>query len=364
MLTKDFYFDLPDDLIAQYPSSVRGQDKLLVLERKNGNIIDSHMEKLTDFIEPNTLMIFNNSRVRYARCFAQKLSPCKDSSGNNDKKPVEFFLLNTVDIEKNNTQLWRAMVKPAKKQRVGNQYIFSDGTIGTIEENPCDTGTEFRTLSFSCPNGNDFLDESWFQVNGHIPLPPYIKRGDMADDSERYQNIYADVTGSVACPTAGLHFTQSMLDTLQECGVSVAYITLHVGLGTFLPIRTTHIEEHTMHNEVFTVDNATANLINNAKADGKNILAVGTTSVRALESAWDSKKSCVQSGTHATDIFLYPGAKFNVVNQLFTNFHTPESTLLMLVSAFAGKEHIFNAYRHAVDEKYRFFSYGDAMFIR
>ena len=213
-----------------------------------------------------------------------------------------------------------------------------------------------------------------FEKNGHIPLPPYIKRGDTEEDSERYQNVYANMTGSAACPTAGLHFTNEMLSRLDECGIDRAFVTLHVGLGTFLPVRESQIENHKMHEEWYTISNETATKINNAKKEGRPVLAVGTTSVRTLESAAQKiiknggipgkNAEWIQAGTSSTSIFMYPGYDFQVVDQMFTNFHTPESTLIMLVSAFAGRENILNAYNIAVQNKYRFFSYGDCMFIK
>ncbi len=361
MLTKDFYFDLPDELIAQHPSTVRGDDKLMVLSRSSGTVTHKAMKDLADLIEPNVLMVFNNSKVRRSRTYAEKIS--QNPNEQKSSKPVEFLVLENVTGEHTTTEQWRCMVKNAKKQKVGNEYRFLDGTIGTIVENEHDIGTEFRTLSFLLPNGETKLTESWFEKNGHIPLPPYIKRDDDDNDGERYQNVYAKETGSAACPTAGLHFTNELLEILQSKGVEIAYITLHVGLGTFLPVRAEKIEEHTMHREYYEITKECAEKINKAKSDGKKILAVGTTSVRALESSWDSEKKCIIPGTKSTAIFIRPGYKFNTVDQLFTNFHTPESTLLMLVSAFAGKEEIFDAYKNAIEHKYRFFSYGDAMLI-
>ena len=207
------------------------------------------------------------------------------------------------------------------------------------------------------------MTEDWFERNGHIPLPPYIRREDTDVDSERYQTVYAKETGSAACPTAGLHFTEEMLSVLRAKGIELAWLTLHVGLGTFLPVRADNIEDHRMHEEVYTVPYDVAEQINRAKRDGRKILAVGTTSVRTLESASDDN-GVVQGGTGRTHIFMYPGYRFKVVDQMFTNFHTPESTLIMLVSAFAGRENILNAYRAAVQERYHFFSYGDAMLIK
>lgn len=346
MLLKEFDFNLPEELIAQHPSGIRGQDKLMLLNRKTGETEHHNMSDLPDLILPGTLMIFNNSKVRRARCYG-----IKETTG----REQEFMFLNQIDSTGNT---WNTMVKGAKKQKPGMRYTFPDGTTGTIIEREENTGTEFRALRFESP-----VTEEWFEKNGHIPLPPYIKREDTEEDSERYQNIYAKETGSAACPTAGLHFTEEMLSRLSEKGIERDFVTLHVGLGTFLPVREEKIEDHKMHEEAFTVSEATAEKINQAKKEGRPVLAVGTTSVRTLESACD-ENGIVKAGTSSTHIFMYPGYKFKVIDQMFTNFHTPESTLIMLVSAFAGREHILNAYRTAVENRYRFFSYGDAMFIR
>jgi len=346
MLLKEFDFNLPEELIAQHPSGIRGQDKLMLLNRKTGEIEHHKMDDLPELILPGTLMIFNNSKVRRARCYG-----IKETTG----REQEFMFLNQID-QTGNT--WNTMVKGAKKQKPGMRYKFPDGSIGTIFEHPENNGTEFRALHFDFP-----ITEEWFEKNGHIPLPPYIKREDTEEDSERYQNVYAKETGSAACPTAGLHVTEKMLTRLSEKGIEREFVTLHVGLGTFLPVREEKIEDHKMHEEVFTVPQTTADKINQAKKEGRPILAVGTTSVRTLESACD-KNGTVKAGTSSTHIFMYPGYKFKVIDQMFTNFHTPESTLIMLVSAFAGREHILNAYQKAVEQRYHFFSYGDAMFIR
>lgn len=346
MLLKEFDFNLPEELIAQHPSGIRGQDKLMLLNRKTGETEHHNMSDLPDLILPGTLMIFNNSKVRRARCYG-----IKETTG----REQEFMFLNQLDSTGNT---WNTMVKGAKKQKPGMRYTFPDGTTGTIIKRQENTGTEFRALRFESP-----VTEEWFEKNGHIPLPPYIKREDTEEDSERYQNIYAKETGSAACPTAGLHFTEEMLSRLSEKGIERDFVTLHVGLGTFLPVREEKIEDHKMHEEAFTVSEATAEKINQAKKEGRPVLAVGTTSVRTLESACD-ENGIVKAGTSSTHIFMYPGYRFKVIDQMFTNFHTPESTLIMLVSAFAGREHILNAYRTAVENRYRFFSYGDAMFIR
>ncbi|MCR5290504.1 MAG: tRNA preQ1(34) S-adenosylmethionine ribosyltransferase-isomerase QueA [Treponema sp.] len=346
MLRTDFYFDLPQELIAQHPSDVRGQDKLMLLGRTDGSIAHHVMQDLPDLIDPDTLMIFNDSRVRRARVYG-----IKESTG----REQEFMFLHQVDADGTS---WKVLVHNAKKQKPGMRYSFPDGSIGTIIQHEGDIGTELRTIHF------DFaLEETWFDHNGHIPLPPYIKRGDTNEDSERYQTVYAKNTGSAACPTAGLHFTKELFERLDAKGIERDFVTLHVGLGTFLPVREDTIEEHKMHEEVFTVSAEVAQKINQAKKDGRPILGVGTTSVRTLESAAD-EQGIVQPGTRGTRIFIYPGYTWKVVDQMFTNFHTPESTLIMMVSAFASREHILNAYKVAVDNKYHFFSYGDAMLIK
>lgn len=346
MKTSDFYFELPEELIAQKPCGTRGEDRLMELGRFDGKVTHHQMKDLPDLIAPGTLMIFNNSRVRRSRCYG-----IKEATG----REQEFMFLNQMNTE---GDTWNTMVKGAKKVKVGGTYKFADGSEGTIIETEGDEGTEFRSVKFPFR-----ITEEWFEKNGHIPLPPYIHRGDNEIDTERYQTVYAKETGSAACPTAGLHFTEEMLAKLRAKGIELEWITLHVGLGTFLPVRAENIEDHKMHEELFTVPYDVADKINKAKKEGRPILAVGTTSVRTLESACD-ENGVVKGGTNKTHIFMYPGYKFKVVDKMFTNFHTPESTLIMLVSAFAGRENILNAYKIAVQEKYRFFSYGDAMLIQ
>lgn len=343
MQTSEFYFELPEELIAQRPSGERGNDKLMFLNKTTGQVEHHKMEDLVDLVAPGTLMIFNDSRVRRSRCYG-----IKTTSG----REQEFMFLNPIG----DGSCWNTMVKGAKKVKVGNEYKFTDGSIGVIPE--VSEGSEFRTIKFDKP-----LDEAWFERNGHIPLPPYIRREDDDTDSERYQTVYARETGSAAAPTAGLHFTESLLQKLKDKGIELAWVTLHVGLGTFLPVREDNIEDHKMHTEYYTVSEETAAKVAKAKAEGRPVLAVGTTSVRTLESASDENGKLIP-GTRGTNIFMYPGYKFKVVDQMFTNFHTPESTLIMLVSAFAGKENIMSAYSQAVENKYRFFSYGDCMLIK
>ena len=257
MLTKDFYFDLPPELVAQHPPQVRGQDRLMLLDRATGQVAHHQMADLPSLIPSNALMVFNNSKVRRSRVYG-----IKDTTG----RPTEFLFLQPVEppAATGACCFWKTMVKNAKKQKSGHQYQFADGTVATIVENPSDTGTEFRTLAFPFP-----INEDWFEANGHIPLPPYIRREDTAEDSQRYQNVYATETGSAACPTAGLHFTTEMLETLDKAGIQKAWVTLHVGLGTFLPVRAERLEDHAMHYETYSVSPQTAQAVNQAKAEGR-----------------------------------------------------------------------------------------------
>lgn len=284
-------------------------------------------------------MVFNDSRVRKARIYGHPES---------GEGIVEFLLLDRLA-----PGLWRSMVKRSKRQRTGKRFAFPDGLYGEIV---AEDG-KFRHVRFDRD-----IDETWFERNGHIPLPPYIRREDAPEDAERYQTVFSRTTGSAAAPTAGLHFTDELLRVLQERGVQIAYITLHVGLGTFLPVRAENLEDHRMHEESYTVSEQTADSIERAIAETRPILAVGTTSVRTLESAWNG--TSIHRGSGRTSIFMYPGYRFKIVDRLFTNFHTPQSTLLMLVCAFAGVDAVLGAYDEAVRQRYRFFSYGDAMLIR
>jgi S-adenosylmethionine:tRNA ribosyltransferase-isomerase len=359
MQTKDFYFDLPEELIAQRPSLERGADRLLRLDRASGSYSDHEFPEIAELVAPGTLMVFNDSKVRRARVFATA-----DSSGNQ----AEFLLVACLNLRDSSrfpgtafSTIWKAMVRNAKRHKPGRTYTFPDGTHAQIIADPDGTtdNTEFRIVEFDRP-----IDDAWLETNGHLPLPPYIRREDELDDKDRYQTVYAKNIGSVAAPTAGLHFTEGILAELDSRGAERVSVTLHVGLGTFLPVRSETIEQHVMHEETYSVSKDVAEKITRAKKDGRPVLAVGTTSIRVLESAWDANESLLRPGESSTKIFIYPGYKFKVVDQVFTNFHTPESTLLMLVSAFAGKDHIFSAYRHAVEKQYRFFSYGDSMLIQ
>jgi S-adenosylmethionine:tRNA ribosyltransferase-isomerase len=344
--TDDFSFDLPEDLIAQQPPERRGESRLLVLDRATGRREHVAMRDIPNYVEPGTLMVFNDSRVRKARLYAE----ATDTGAR-----VEFLLLRRLGPDS-----WEAAATKLKKQRPGRRYAFPGGVQGEILDLPGDPGAT-RALRFSPP-----IDEAWLEEHGHIPLPPYIKREDALSDAERYQTVYAAATGSSAAPTAGLHFTPETLAALDKGGVERAFVTLHVGLGTFLPVRSESVEEHPMHVEEYSVPPATAAAFARAKAEGRPVLAVGTTSVRSLESAYEEGEGgpTLREGPGSTRIFIYPGYRFRAVDALFTNFHTPKSTLLMLVSAFAGREAILGAYAEAVERRYRFFSYGDAMLIR
>lgn len=354
MRTKDFYFDLPEHLIAQEPSASRGEDRLLVLDKLTGAVIDQQFKNFASLIPSNAVLVFNDSKVRKARVYATK-----DSTGNE----CEFLLIKPVPNSGGFIPgtLWKAMVRNPKRHRSGHRYTFADGTRASIiqDHQGILEGGEFRLLCFETP-----IDDTWLDVHGHVPLPPYISRADTLEDASRYQTVYAHTVGSVAAPTAGLHFTPEVLAYLTERGIESHRVTLHVGLGTFLPVRSEKIEDHHMHTESYVISEKTATAITRAKKEGRPIIAIGTTSIRTLESAWDVVEQRLRVGEGETNIFIYPGYTFKVVDQVFTNFHTPESTLLMLVSAFAGKETIFNAYKHAIAQKYRFFSYGDAMYIR
>ena len=343
MKTSHFSFELPEELIAQYPADRRGESRLMRLDRKNGSAEHFMISDLPQLLPENSLMVFNNSRVRKARIYG--------TSENGGK--VEFLLIKPE--EEGQTESWLAMVSKAKKQKPGKKYAFGNGLEGEI------TGIRdnYRLIKFSKP-----VDDSWLDMFGHIPLPPYIKREDEFSDSDRYQTVYSEKTGSIAAPTAGLHFTDTLLEKINQKGIDTAFLSLHVGMGTFLPVRSEDIRDHKMHSEDYEISEETAVKINNALSEKRPVIAVGTTSVRTLEAEADRLgRPGVEPGRRSTDIFIYPGKSFSIVNHMVTNFHTPESSLLMLVSAFAGKENIDNAYKIAVANKYRFFSYGDAMLI-
>ena len=346
MLTKDFYFDLPDSLIAQEPSEKRGEDRLLVLDKNTGEYKDMMMSDFPSLLPEDSVLVVNNSKVRKARTYAESV----ETGG-----VVEFIFLG-----KNGDGSWKAMVTKSKRQRKGKKFVWKDseGKAYVFAEIEKENEDGTRDVRFERD-----IDENFFQTLGHVPLPPYIKREDNWKDEKRYQTIYAKKEGSVAAPTAGLHFTPEIMEKIKERGIKIYEVTLHVGAGTFLPVRSEEIEDHHMHTESFEISKETLDGLNKAKMEGKTIVAVGTTSIRTLESA-SNEDGVLDKMKGDTSIFIYPGYRFKFVDNLLTNFHTPESTLLMLVSALAGKDHILASYRHAVEEKYRFFSYGDAMFIK
>ena len=361
MKADDFYFELPQRLIAQYPEEQRGQSRLMTLDRVTGTRSCRTVNELPEILNGNNflgpsgkkpLIVFNDTKVRKAR-----LTGKNEITGKN----AEFLLVEKVNSKERGC-IWKAMVKHLKRKKTGSVYIFFDSE-GEQAAKAVVSGYEgeFILLEFDRE-----ADDAWLEKYGHIPLPPYIKRNDTPIDAQRYQTIYAGLTGSAAAPTAGLHFTREILDRITAYGINSVFITLHVGLGTFLPVRTLNIEDHKMHEEKFLITDENASLIEKAKLEGRKIIAVGTTSLRTLESAFDGDK--VKRGWQSTSIFIYPPYKFKAVDVLFTNFHTPLSTLLMLVSAFAdgafsGRELILESYAEAVREGYRFFSYGDAMLI-
>jgi S-adenosylmethionine:tRNA ribosyltransferase-isomerase len=344
MKTEEFYFDLPEKLVAQYPPAERGQSRLMVIDRRKRSFEHRMVKELPDILERGTLAVFNDSRVRRARLFG-----CSEKSG----AKAEFLLLEKLD-----ELSWKVLAKRSKRRKAGERYIIDDISAEICSDNGT-VGGGILVLRFARP-----IDDAWLDTHGHIPLPPYIKRNDAKLDWERYQTIYSREYGSAAAPTAGLHFTEEIFTLLERAGVERSFITLHVGPGTFLPVRAENVEDHKMHEESFYIDENTASRIEKAKAEKRKILAVGTTSLRALESARIGERPLkLQRGKGRTAIFIYPGFNFKVVDALFTNFHTPASTLLMLVSAFAGRDFIFDAYKEAIREGYRFFSYGDACLI-
>jgi S-adenosylmethionine:tRNA ribosyltransferase-isomerase len=340
--TSQFSFDLPDHLVAQAPSTERDAARLLVVNRRTGEVSHSNVRDLPRWIEPGTLICLNDTRVRKARLFGTRRGGAV----------TEIVLL-----EEKSSGRWEAITGRAGRLKPGVVFDLPDGVTATIEApDPSAQGDGTRILKFEPP-----IDEPWLERHGHVPLPPYIKRPDLPADEERYQTVYARAVGSAAAPTAGLHFTTALLDELRARGIDLAWVTLHVGLGTFKPIRTENIEDHAMHEEAFAVPAATKALVDAAVRDGRPVLAVGTTVVRTLESAWGPDG--LREGEGRTRIFITPGFPFKVVTRMFTNFHTPGSSLLVLVSAFAGTERILGVYADAVRRGYRFFSYGDAMLI-
>lgn len=336
----DFYYSLPEDLIAQTPIEPRNHSRLMVLDRKTGSVSHDHFYNLCDHLKKGDTLILNDSRVLPARIYGER--PENGSF-------IEFLLL-----EQREQNVWEILCRPGKKAKIGSKFVFGGGKLTAEILDVLEDGN--RIAKFYC-EGSLFavLDEI-----GQMPLPPYITK--KLEDKERYQTVYSRETGSAAAPTAGLHFTLEQLDDLKSRGINIGYVTLHVGLGTFRPVKEENVTDHKMHSEFYVLPPETADLINRTKQSGGRVISVGTTSCRTLESVY---KKCgkITADEGSTDIFIYPGYKFGAIDGLITNFHLPESTLIMLVSAFAGYENTMNAYKTAVEEKYRFFSFGDAMMI-
>ena len=339
MKTSDFWYDLPEELIAQTPLQQRDSSRLLVLDKESGAITHRHFYDILDYLQPGDCLVMNDSRVLPARLLGHR-----PTGG-----AVEVLLLRDLGDKK-----WECLCKPGKKMQVGNQVIFGNGELTATVVEVQETGN--RVIEFHYEG--IFLEV--LERLGKMPLPPYIK-AELADQ-ERYQTVYSKETGSAAAPTAGLHFTNDLLDKIRQKGVKTAFVTLHVGLGTFRPVKADEITEHHMHAELCMICEETAAVLNETKQNGGRIVCVGTTSCRTLESLVNEDGS-FEAKSKWTEIFIYPGYKFKAMNALITNFHLPESTLVMLVSAFAGRENVLNAYEQAVKERYRFFSFGDAMFI-
>ena len=340
MKTSDFYYDLPEELIAQTPLERRDGSRLMVLDRETGALEHRHFFDLPDYLRPGDCLVLNDSRVLPARLLGHRVP----SGG-----AVEVLLL-----KDKGDGVWECLTKPGRKTKAGTELSFGDGALTATVLEALDTGNRLIRFHYQ----GIFLEI--LEQLGKMPLPPYIK--EELEDGERYQTVYSRVNGSAAAPTAGLHFTKGLLEQIAAKGVSIAYVTLHVGLGTFRPVKAEEITDHHMHAEFCMISAETAELLNRTKEQGGRIVCVGTTSCRTLESFADAQGRFSETSGW-TDIFIYPGYRFKAMDALVTNFHLPESTLVMLVSAFAGREHVLNAYRTAVQERYRFFSFGDAMFI-
>lgn len=334
----DYDYDLPESCIAQHPLAQRDASKLMVFDRKTGEIHHTVFREIIDHLDSNDVLVFNDSKVIPARIFGHR---------EGKEESVEFLLLGEED------GFWKALVRPGKKAKVGTRFQFGHTVEAEVVEILEDGVRKIRVVY------DGVLLERLEEI-GTMPLPPYIH--EKLEDPKRYQTIYARDPGSAAAPTAGLHFTNALLQALHEKSIQMEYVTLHVGLGTFRPVSVEDARDHHMHSEWYTIDSATAERLNAAKMSGKRIVAVGTTTLRTLESAMDN--DILRSGSRSTDIFIYPGYSFSFVDALITNFHLPKSTLLMLVSAFSEREKILHAYRTAVQEGYRFFSFGDAMFLK
>ena len=341
LTTEDFDYDLPQELIAQTPLKERDQSRLLVLDSKTGKYQDDYFYNVIDRLNPGDALVMNDSRVMPARLYGVK----PETGGH-----VEVLLLNNTDGDN-----WETLVKPAKRAKVGTEISFGDGKLTATVTEELEHGG--RMIEFHY----DGILLEILDPLGVMPLPPYIK--EKLDDPEMYQTVYSREIGSAAAPTAGLHFTKELLKKIEDKGVKLVYLTLHVGLGTFRPVSEENIEDHKMHSEFYRLTEDAAKTLNEVKANGGRIVATGTTSIRTLETIGTKFNGEIRADSGWTDIFIKPGYKWQVVDAFITNFHLPKSTLVMLVASFTGRENILNAYRHAVSEKYRFFSFGDAMFI-
>ena len=341
MNTKDFDFDLPEELIAQTPLEVRDASRLLILDRKKRTLTDSHFDSILDQLQPGDALVMNNTRVLPARLYGQK----PDTHGH-----VELLLLKNTQGDQ-----WEVLAKPAKRLRVGAKVEFGDGRLLATVVDELEHGGRIVEFSYD----GIFLEV--LESLGEMPLPPYIH--EKLEDRERYQTVYAKENGSAAAPTAGLHFTEDLLQKIEDKGVHLVYLTLHVGLGTFRPVSVDNLDEHEMHSEYYQFSQEAADTLKQVKAKGGRVIAVGTTSIRTLETIGNKFDGQLKADAGWTNIFIKPGYEFKVVDAFSTNFHLPKSTLVMLVAAFAGRDFVLEAYRHAVEERYRFFSFGDAMFL-
>ena len=340
MKTSDFYYDLPQELIAQDPLEDRSASRLMVLDKKTGKIQHHIFKEIVNYLNPGDCLVINDTKVIPARLYGAKVGT--------DTK-IEVLLL-----KRKENNIWETLVKPGKKAKIGTKISFGEGLLIGEVVDIVEEGN--RLIQFT----SEGIFEEILDKLGQMPLPPYITH--QLKDKNRYQTVYAKHDGSAAAPTAGLHFTPELLEEIRGKGVNIAHVTLHVGLGTFRPVKVEDVTQHHMHSEFYVVEEDQATLINETKKKGGKIISVGTTSLRTLESA-STEDGILKAGSGWTDIFIYPGYRFKIVDRLITNFHLPESTLIMLVSALAGKEHIMAAYEEAVKDKYRFFSFGDAMFI-
>ncbi|WP_294955258.1 tRNA preQ1(34) S-adenosylmethionine ribosyltransferase-isomerase QueA [uncultured Eubacterium sp.] len=338
MKTSDFYYDLPQELIAQTPIEPRDQSRLMVVDKNTGEVTHRIFKDLIDYLNPNDCLILNDTRVIPARIYGVK----KQTGA-----VVEFLLL-----KQSENNVWECLCKPGKRAKIGTEFVFGEGLVECEVVDITDDGN--RKIQFKCDSKEIYtiLDKI-----GKMPLPPYIT--EELKNGERYQTVYSRELGSAAAPTAGLHFTNELLKRIEQKGIKIGYVTLHVGLGTFRPVKVDDVTKHKMHTEHYHVSKQTADLINKTKANGGRVISVGTTSTRTLESV-ATKNGCICEDEDDTSIFIYPGYEFKCIDGLVTNFHLPESTLIMLISAFAGYDNVMNAYKIAVDERYRFFSFGDA----